>query len=180
MISGHILFFRASTSCSKILNVKTIFNTVKNFRENSVFRGSASYSKILISMQWTFSRQTLFFRASASCWKFWRIENTFNTVNSGHTLFFRASKSCSNILNAKGILNTAKNFMTNSVIRASASSSKILKDKNISMQWRISGQTLVCRACASCSKFWMIFNTVNSGHTLFFRASHKLLKSPER
>jgi len=25
-----------------------------------------------------------------------------------------------------------------------------------------------------------IFNTVNSGHTLFFGASHKLLKSPER
>jgi len=49
--SGHTLFFRASTSCSKILNVKTMFNTVKNFRENSVFRASASYSKILISMQ---------------------------------------------------------------------------------------------------------------------------------
>jgi len=25
-----------------------------------------------------------------------------------------------------------------------------------------------------------IFNTMNSGHTLFFRASHRLLKSPER
>jgi len=112
--SGHTLFFRASTSCSKILNEKTIFNTVKNFRENSVFRARASYSKILISMQWKFSRQTLFSRASASCSKFWRIKNTFNTVNSGHTLFFRASKSCSNILNVKGILNTAKNFMTNS------------------------------------------------------------------
>jgi len=49
--SGHTLFFRASTSCSKILNVKTIFNTVKNVRENSVFRANASYSKILISMQ---------------------------------------------------------------------------------------------------------------------------------
>jgi len=49
--SGHTLFFRASTSCSKILNVKSIFNTVKNFRENSVFRASASYSEILISIQ---------------------------------------------------------------------------------------------------------------------------------
>jgi len=27
--SGHTLFFKESTSCSKILNVKTIFNTVK-------------------------------------------------------------------------------------------------------------------------------------------------------
>jgi len=106
-------------------------------------------------------------------------------VYSGRTLFFRASKSCSNIVNVKSMLNTAKNFMTNSVVRARASSSKILKDKNISMQWRISGQTLFSRACASCSKFWMIknihiFNTMNSEHTLFFRASHKLLKSPER
>ena len=47
MNSGHTLFFRTSTSCSNILNVKTIFNTVKNFRENSVFRASASCSKVL-------------------------------------------------------------------------------------------------------------------------------------
>ena len=157
--SVHTLFFRASTSCSKILNVKTIFNTVKYFRKNwknSVFRASASSSKIVISMQWKFSGQTLFFRASPSCSKFWRIKSTFNTVNSGHTLVFRASKTCSNILNVKSILNTAKNVMTNSVFRASASSSKILKDKNISMQWKISGQTLFFRACASCSKFGMI------------------------
>jgi len=32
------------------------------------------------------------------------------------------------------LLNTVKNFMTNSVFRASPSSSKILKDKNISVQ----------------------------------------------
>jgi len=49
----------------------------------------------------------------------------FNTVNSGHTLFFRANKSCSNILNVKSILNTVKNFKTNSVFRASA---KLLKN----------------------------------------------------
>jgi len=42
--SGHTLFFRASTSCWKILNIKTIFNAVKIFRENSVFRTSASSS----------------------------------------------------------------------------------------------------------------------------------------
>jgi len=40
--------------------------------------------------------------------------------------------------------------MTNSVFRARASSSKILKDKNISMQWKFSGQTLFFRANASC------------------------------
>jgi len=39
--SGHTLFFRASTSCSNILNVKIIFNTV------NIFRTSASCSKIV-------------------------------------------------------------------------------------------------------------------------------------
>jgi len=37
--SGHTLFFRASTSCSKVLNLKTIFNAVK------IFRASAGCSK---------------------------------------------------------------------------------------------------------------------------------------
>jgi len=37
--SGHTLFFRASPSCSKILNVKTVFNGVKIFRAKSVFQG---------------------------------------------------------------------------------------------------------------------------------------------
>jgi len=83
---------------------------VKIFRANSVFQGKRKLFKIL------------------------KDKNTFNTVNSGHTLFVRASNSCSNILNVKSILNTAKNFMTNSVFRASTSSSKILKDKNISVQ----------------------------------------------
>jgi len=45
--SGHALFFRASANCSKILNVKSIFKTVKIFRANSVFRVSAICSKIL-------------------------------------------------------------------------------------------------------------------------------------
>jgi len=43
----HTLFFRANASCSKILNVKSIFNTVKNFRSNLFFKASASCSKIL-------------------------------------------------------------------------------------------------------------------------------------
>jgi len=90
---------------------KAIFNTVKNFRANSLFQGNRKLFKILNDKKYIFTN-----------------------VNSGHTLFFRASKSCSNILNAKSILNTVKIFMTNSVFRASASSSKILKDKNISMQ----------------------------------------------
>jgi len=78
---------------------------VKIFRANSVFQAKGKLFKIL------------------------KDENTLNAVNSGHTLFWRAIKSCSNILNVTSILNTAKNFMTPSVFRASASSSKILKDK---------------------------------------------------
>jgi len=45
--SGHPLLFRASASYSKILNVKSIFNTVKNTRATLFFRASASSSKIL-------------------------------------------------------------------------------------------------------------------------------------
>ena len=45
--SGQTLFFRASTSCSKILNVKTIFNAMKIFRANSVFHGKPKLFKIL-------------------------------------------------------------------------------------------------------------------------------------
>jgi len=40
--------FRASASCSKILNAKSILNTVKNFRANFAFHGKRkSCSKIL-------------------------------------------------------------------------------------------------------------------------------------
>jgi len=49
------------------------FNTVKKFRANSVFRASASCSKILKDKEYfntvNNSEQTLFFRASASCSK---------------------------------------------------------------------------------------------------------------
>jgi len=45
----HSLFFRASASCSKILNVKSIFNTVKNFRADWFPGEAQSYSKILKS-----------------------------------------------------------------------------------------------------------------------------------
>jgi len=59
---------------------------LKNFRANSVFKASASCSKILNDEK-----------------------STFNAVNSGHPLFFRASASCPKILNVKSIFNTVKN-----------------------------------------------------------------------
>jgi len=45
VISGHTLFFRASTNCSKMWMVKNIFNTVKIFRANSVFQGKCKLLK---------------------------------------------------------------------------------------------------------------------------------------
>jgi len=44
--SEHSLFLRASASCSKILNVKSVFNRVKNFR-GSCFQGKRKLLKIL-------------------------------------------------------------------------------------------------------------------------------------
>jgi len=64
MNSGHPVFFRASASCSKILNVRSIFNAVKNFRATLFFRASASCSKILndkiFSIQWKIPGQLCF------------------------------------------------------------------------------------------------------------------------
>jgi len=137
MNSGHTLYYRASASCSKILNVKTIFNIVKHFR------------------------------ASSSCSKFWMIKNIYSIQWVQGTLFFRASSSCSRILNVKTILNTVKIFRANSVSGQVQVATKSWRVKNIWRQWKISGKTLFIRASASCSKFWMIkkyiFNTVNSG-----------------
>jgi len=59
---------------------------LKIFRANSVFRASASCSKILNDKKYIFT-----------------------IVNSGHPLFFRVSACCSKILNVKSILNRVKN-----------------------------------------------------------------------
>jgi len=84
--------FRASSSCSKILNDKKYLNTVKIFGT------------------------TLFFRASASCWKILNDKKCciFNTVkNFRANSVFRASASCSKILNDKKYFNTAGFFKEN-------------------------------------------------------------------
>jgi len=82
-----------------------------------------------------------------------KLEFNENRTKLGHetqlALFFRASASCSKILgNYKYcIFNTAKIFRAPFALRASASCPKILNNKKYT------------------------FNTVNSGHPLFFRAS---------
>jgi len=136
--------FGASASCSKILNDKKYFNTVK-FRANSVFQGKhkvaqKSWMSKIYSMEWKFSGPLYFqgnsiFRASASCskilnvkvysiqWKIsgqlcfqdkrkvaqksWMAKNIFNRVkNSRATLFFSATANCWNILNDEKIFNS--------------------------------------------------------------------------
>jgi len=73
-ISGLTLFSgkHKSTICWRILNDKKIFQYSEKFQGNSVFRASASWSKILndtniYSIQWI--QGTLFFRARARCSK---------------------------------------------------------------------------------------------------------------
>jgi len=44
-IPGHPLFIRASASCSRLLNVKSIFNTGKNFWATLFFRARAVAQK---------------------------------------------------------------------------------------------------------------------------------------
>jgi len=44
--SGHTLIFRASASCSKILNATSIFNTGKNSGQTIFLRAGASCSKL--------------------------------------------------------------------------------------------------------------------------------------
>jgi len=80
------LFFRASASCSKILNDKKyIFNTVNS--GHTVLWASASCSKILDDKKY------------------------FNTVKKFRaTLFFRANTSCSKSLNDKKYIQDSEKF----------------------------------------------------------------------
>jgi len=91
--SRATLFFRASDSCSKIRNVKSIFNAVNIFRANSVFQGKLKLlknpeCKKYIQYSEKFPGQTLFFRASASCSKILNVKSIFNTVKNSRTTLF--------------------------------------------------------------------------------------------
>ena len=115
MNSGHPLFFRASASCSKLRNVKIIFNYSENFRGNSVFRANASCS--------TFGM-----------WKVYSIQLKF----SGK-LFFRASANWSKFLNVKRRFNTVKNFRATVFSGQAQVAQKFWMQKVHSIQWNFSG-----------------------------------------
>ena len=75
-------FSGQAQSCSKILNVKNILNTVKIFRANSIYR------------------------ASTSCLKILKVKGIFNTVkNFRATLFFQGKHKLLKIVNGKKIFN---------------------------------------------------------------------------
>jgi len=81
------------------------------------------------------------------------------------------------------LFNAVKNFRPNSVFGASASCSKILKDKESFNTVKNSGQTLFYRASAGSSKIpnvKSIFNTVRNFRANCFQDKRNLLKNPER
>ena len=101
------LCFQGKRQLLDIRNVKSIFNTVKIFRE-TVFQGKRKLIKIPEcekEIQYSEKFQgNCFFRASASCSKILNAKSTFHTVKFFRaTLFFRASASCSKILHDKKI-----------------------------------------------------------------------------
>ena len=130
---------------------------MKNFRAHSVFRASASCSKILNE------------------------KNIFHTVNSRQLRFSGQAQSCSKILNVKSIFNTVKFFRKN----CSQGKRKLLKNpecKNY-IQYCEKFQGTRCfqgkrklLKNPECKKYtpYSDFKA-----TLFFRASAKLLKNPE-
>ena len=141
MNSGQTLFFRASASCSKILNDKKYFNrpTVKNLRANSVFQGKRRLVKILNDNKYI-----------------------FNAVNSGHIVFQGKRKLLKNLVNGKKYIQNSENFQDKLFFRASASCSKILKDKKYFDTVKKFKATVFFRASAS----FFIVNT--SEFTYFF------------
>ena len=83
--SGHPLFFRACASCSQILNGKRYIQYSEKFQGKLCFQGRrkliSSMKKVYL-IQWKFSGQLCYFRASASCSKIVNVEKIFNTVYS--------------------------------------------------------------------------------------------------
>jgi len=66
--------FRASASCSKILNMKSIFTTVKIFRATLLFSGQAQVAQKswiwkVYSLQWKFSEQLCYFHGKSKLLK---------------------------------------------------------------------------------------------------------------
>jgi len=114
---GHPLLFRASANSSKLLNVKSIFNTVKNFKATLFFSASATCSKILNDKKYI-----------------------FNTLKIPGQLCFSGQAQLAQNSECKKYVPYSGKIQGKLFFRASASCSKILNDTNISIQWKIPGQ----------------------------------------
>ena len=153
--------FRASSSCSKILKDKKYFTAVKNFRANSVFQGKRKLSKILKEkkyIQYSEFRSHSVFQGKQKllkhpgCKKYIK----YSEKNSWQTLFSGQGQVPQKSWKIK-IFQCSENFQGKryfSGLTQAVKTSELLKI--------------------------YISNAVSSGHSLFFRASNKLLKSPER
>ena len=135
------LFFRASASCSNILNdKKCIFNTVKNLRANSVFQGKRNFLK------------------NPECKKYIQYSEIFQG-----NCFSGQAQSCSKILNGKKYIQCNEKFQGKLCFQGKRKLLKILNLKGILNTVKISGQLCFFRASATCSKIAngeKIFNTV--------------------
>jgi len=127
--------FRASASCSKILNVKRIFNTVKNLGHTLLFRASASCSKIL-NVKHIFNTVKNFrahcFSGQAQVVKKSWMSNVYSIQwkISGHTVFQGKRKLLKNP-ECQTYIQYSEKFQGTLFFRASASCSKILNVKRI-------------------------------------------------
>jgi len=78
--SGHTLFFRASTSCSKLLKDKKYFNTVKSFRATLFFRASKLFKNLHDKKSVT-DRQA-WKEMNSSPTKSWNVQNKLGIQNN--------------------------------------------------------------------------------------------------
>ena len=110
--SRATLFFKASARCSKILNVRSIFNTVKNSRL-TLFSGQVQVtqnSKIIKNIFNTaknFRALSVFqgkrkLLKNPECKKYIQYSENFRAT----LFFFRASASCSKIVNGEKIFDS--------------------------------------------------------------------------
>jgi len=151
------LVFRASASCSKILNdIKYIFNTVDS--RHTVFQGKR---ELLKNAEWwkifqyseTFQGELWFSGQAQVAQKPWMIKNiSIQWKISGQLCF-------SGQVQVVQISWMIKNVYSMQLIKATVCFSgqaqvaqKSWMIKNISIPWKISGQLVIFRASATCSK----------------------------
>jgi len=114
-LQGTLCFSGQAQMCSKILNIKSIFNTVKNFRAHSVSQGKRKLLK------------------NPDVEKYIQCGEKFQ----GTLCFSCQAQMCSKILYVKCIFNTVKNFREHSVFNGKH---KLLKNSQCKKYIQYSGK----------------------------------------